>query len=52
MSILKDGRMEAMLSREDDDFEDMYLLQLERIYGRRAVFADTSEGRTMIWRRT
>ena len=50
--ILRDGRMEAMLSREDEDFEDMYLLQLERLYGRRAVFADTSEGRTMIWRRT
>lgn len=50
--ILEDGRLEAVLSREDKDFEDKYLMQLEHLYGRRAVFADTSEGRTIIWRRT
>ena len=49
--ILEEGRLTASLKKTDPAFEEQYGKELERLYGRRAVFADTSEGKTIVWRR-
>lgn len=48
--VMKEGKLQASLKKEEPDFEERYLEQMELLYGMKAVFADTPQGRTIIWR--
>ena len=48
--VLDGGKLAAVLEKDRSDFEEKYLDVLRRLYGKNVEFADTSMGKTVIWR--
>ena len=48
--VLDGGKLAAVLEKDRSDFEEKYLDVLRRLYGKNVEFADTSIGKTVIWR--